>query len=256
LAPSVATSQRRCGIASARAGDKFFERYHNRHQIALATKLAEREAMVADLEAMAAGDSTEDLAQRVQTLRTTWNRAVPIPSNEAKVLAERWQAALTSMVQRHAGAFAGSDLDPAIARQRLEKLVAKVEAFLSEVRETTDGLSPTEALAAKLRSALASNAMGGRASDEGKWRGALEAVKEAQQSWDRLAPIAGADARAIEQRFRDACRKVSDHAPAARGARRKRPATRQQAKGYGDGLGSGDLGVVQRYSGGSRLERH
>jgi hypothetical protein len=194
------------------AGDKFFERYHNRHQIALASKLAEREAMVADLEAMAAAEATDDLAQRVQQLRTTWNRSVPIPSSEAKVLAERWQAALTHLVQRHGDAFAGTDLDPAVARQRMEKLVAKVEAFLEDVRDAPDGLSPTEALAAKLRSALASNAMGGRGSDEGKWRGALEAVKDAQMSWDRLAPIAGQDARSLEHRFREACRKVSDHA--------------------------------------------
>lgn len=194
------------------AGDKFFERFHNRHQIALATKLAEREAMVADLETMAAGEQTDELVQRVQQLRTTWNRAVPIPSSEAKVLADRWQAALTSVVQRHGAAFAGTDLDPSVARQRMDKLVAKVEGFLSDVRETPDGLSPTEALAAKLRSALASNAMGGRASDEGKWRAALEAVKEAQASWERLSAVAGPDARPLEQRFRDACRKVSDHA--------------------------------------------
>jgi len=194
------------------AGDKFFERYHNRHQIALASKLAEREAMVVDLETMADGESSADLAPRVQQLRTTWNRSVPIPSSEAKVLHDRWQAALTKVIQRHAEAFAGSDFDPAVARQRLEKLVAKVEALLEDVRETPDGLSPTEALAAKLRSALASNAMGGRASDEGKWRGALEAVKDAQASWDRLAPIAGAEARGLEQRFREACRRVSDHA--------------------------------------------
>ena len=32
------------------AADKFFERYHNRHQIALAGKLAEREALVVELE--------------------------------------------------------------------------------------------------------------------------------------------------------------------------------------------------------------
>jgi len=211
------------------AGDKFFERYHNRHQIALASKLAEREAMVVALETMAAGDSTDDLSQRVQQLRTTWNRAVPIPSSEAKVLADRWQVALTNMVQRHAAAFTGTDLDPAVARQRMEKLVAKVEAFLTDVRDATDGLSPTEALAAKRRSALASNAMGGRATDEGKWRGALEAVKEAQASWDRLSPIAGPEARSLEHRFRDACRKVSDYArrhsghPPSSGPRRDRP---------------------------------
>jgi hypothetical protein len=197
------------------AADKFFERFHNRHQINLSNKLAEREAMIVELETLAATDGAarpEDFAARVQQLRTTWNRSVPIPSAEAKVLADRWQATLTKIIQQHADAFVGSDFDPTVARQRMEKLLAKVEAFLSDVREDAPGLSPTEALAAKLRSALASNAMGGRGSDEAKWRGAAEAVKDAQASWDRLSPIAGADARPLEQRFRDACRRVMDHA--------------------------------------------
>src|SRR6185369_2739275 len=155
----------------------------NRHQIALASKLAEREAMVVELEIMTATDPAavpEDFAAKIQQLRTTWNRSVPIPSSEAKVLADRWQATLTQAVQKHATAFAGTDLDPAVAHQRLEKLVAKVEAFLEDVREAPSGLSPTEALAAKLRSALASNAMGGRSTDEGKWRAAVDGVKDAQ----------------------------------------------------------------------------
>jgi hypothetical protein len=197
------------------AGDKFFERYHNRHQINLSNKLAEREVLVVDLESIAAidpADAPADLAARVQQLRTTWNRSVPIPSSEAKVLADRWQAALAQVVSRHAASFAGTDFDPAVARQRMEKLVAKVEAFLADVRDDAPGLSPTEALAAKLRSALASNAMGGRSTDDAKWRGAAEAVKDAQAAWDRLAPIAGDDARSLEPRFRDACRRVMDRA--------------------------------------------
>jgi len=197
------------------AADKFFERYHNRHQINLSNKLAEREAMIVELETLAATDTTarpEDFAARVQQLRTTWNRSVPIPSAEAKVLADRWQATLTRMVEQHADAFAGTDFDPAVAGQRLEKLVAKIEALLADVREDAPGLSPTEALAAKLRTALASNAMGGRASDDAKWRGATEAVKDAQAAWDRLSPIAGAAAHPLEHRFREACRKVMDYA--------------------------------------------
>ena len=196
------------------AADKFFERYHNRHQITLSNKLAEREALIVELEVLAAVETASrpaDYAERVQQLRTTWNRSVPIPSSEAKVLADRWQVALTRVIQQHADAFAGSDFDPAVARQRMEKLLAKVEALLAGVRDDSPALSPTEALAAKLRSALASNAMGGRASDESKWRDAAEAVQDAQASWDRLSPIAGADARPLEHRFREACRKVLDH---------------------------------------------
>jgi hypothetical protein len=197
------------------AADKFFERYHNRHQINLSNKLAEREALVVELETLAAVDVAarpEDYAARVQQLRTTWNRAVPIPTAEAKVLADRWQATLARLVQQHADAFTGSDFDPAVARQRMEKLVVKVEALLADVQDDAPGLSATEMLAVKLRTALASNAMGGRASDEAKWRGAAEAVKEAQAAWDRVSPFAGADARPLEQRFRDACRRVMDHA--------------------------------------------
>jgi hypothetical protein len=36
-------------------------------------------------------------------------------------------------------------------------------------------------------------------------------VKEAQAAWARLAPLASPD-RALEARFREACRRVNDHA--------------------------------------------
>lgn len=213
------------------AADKFFERYHNRHQIALAGKLAEREAMVVELETLAADGAAlpENAPAHVQQLRTTWNRAVPIPVAEAKTLAERWQAALATLVQRHRDLFKGTDLDPEAARHRLEKLVTKVEGFLSDVPEAKSGMSATEALAARLRNALASNAMGGRASEDAKWRSAAEAVKEAQAAWDRLSPVAGSDARDLETRFRDACRRVNEqarrHSP---GHRPAPPARRSQ----------------------------
>jgi hypothetical protein len=197
------------------AADRFFERYHNRHQIAMAGKLAEREAIVIDLETLAAsenGDVPGDLANRVQQLRTTWNRSVPIPGVEMRPLADRWQAALTKIVDRRGEAFKGTDLDPAAVRQKMEKLIARVEGYLGDVRDAPAGQSQAEILAAKLRSALASNAMGGRASEDAKWRAAADAVKEAQGAWLRLAQIADPDARALESRFREACRRVMDHA--------------------------------------------
>lgn len=194
------------------AADKFFERYHNRHQLALLGKLAEREAMVVELEGLAAADpAPDDLAARVQQMRTTWNRAVPIPVAEANTLAERWRVALAKIVQAHGGAFAGTELDPSAAQQRLEKLVARVESLLDEVEEPEEELSPTEALAARLRSALASNAMGGRVNQEPRWRAAADHVKDAQSTWSRLAPIANPE-RDLEARFRDACRRVTDQA--------------------------------------------
>ena len=71
----------------------------------------------------------------------------------------------------------------------MEKLVARVEAFLERARRLDRrACRTTELLAAKLRSALATNAMGGRANEDAKWRAAADAVKEAQAAWQRLAP--------------------------------------------------------------------
>ncbi len=195
------------------AADKFFERYHNRHQIALQTKLAEREAMVVQLETFAAsenGSVPANLAEEVQQLRTTWNRSVPIPSAEVKVLIDRWEAALATLVRQKTDAFKNTDLDPALVRQKMEKLVARVEALVDTSAEAQAELSPTQQIAARLRSALASNAMGGRVSDDAKWRNAGDVVKEAQASWLRLGPLVDPQAGALEARFRAACRRVND----------------------------------------------
>ncbi|MEZ5320207.1 MAG: DUF349 domain-containing protein [Vicinamibacterales bacterium] len=196
------------------AADTFFERYHNRHNLALAGKLAEREALVVDLEALLAlEDAPADLADKVQQLRGSWTRGVPVPVPGMKELTERWHTAFAAVATRWPDALKGTEFDPQLVRQRLEKLVTRVEGFAEDVRDSAPkGVSQTELLAQKLRSALASNAMGGRSSEEGKWRAAAEAVRDAQASWQRLAPIAGEAARDLEPRFRDACRKVNEHA--------------------------------------------
>jgi Domain of Unknown Function (DUF349) len=209
------------------AADRFFERFHNRHQIAVAGKLAEREAMIVDLEALAAAEEAPaDLAERVQGLRSTWNRSVPIPAVDMRPFSDRWQAAFSQILERHADAFKGSDLDPAAIVQRMDKLVGRVESLLADVREpAASDLSPTELLAARLRSALASNAMGGRSADDSRWRSASDAVKDAQAAWQRLVPVAGPEARALETRFRDACRRVNEqvrhHVPSGAGPSRR-----------------------------------
>jgi hypothetical protein len=218
------------------AADRFFERYHNRHQIAVAGKLAEREALVVELEGVAAaedGTGPTDVVERVQQLRTTWNRSVPIPAAEMKPLADRWQVAFAKTLARWPEAFVGTDLDPAAARQRLERLVTRVEGLLNGVAEAPSGRSQAEILAARLRTALASNAMGGRGNEESKWRAAADVVKDAQTSWQRLVPLAGTDVRALDARFRDACRKVNEQAqrhgsPARRPSKPAAAAVRNQ----------------------------
>ena len=219
------------------AADKFFERFHNRHQIALAGKLAEREAMVVELETLARGRRAAlpaDLAERVQQLRTTWNRAVPIPVPEAKVLADRWQTALKALIQNHREAFKGTDLDPA-CREAAHREAHRESRDVPRGRSGTDG-RPVAHRGARRETPLgACQQRDGRTSsnEEAKWRAAAEGVKEAQAAWARLAPVAGADASALEGQFRDACRRVNDlarrhqpqpqHRPSSAPPRRTQP---------------------------------
>lgn len=194
------------------AADLFFERYHNRHKIALAGKIAEYEELVVSLEGLAALDEAPaDLAEQVQNLRTSMQKNPPAPSDALKALQERWKASLATLTQKFPAAFAGTDLDPAAIIARMQKLVAKVEALIEQDEKpaSTAGKSATELLAERLRSALASNAMGKRA-DDSKWRNAATVVEEAKVAWHRLAPVPSDEATALETRFRAACKRVMD----------------------------------------------
>jgi hypothetical protein len=213
------------------AADTFFERYHHRHEIGLATKLAEREAIVVELEGLAAlavSDAPADLAEQAQRVRTTWNRSVPVPVPGMKLLADRWQAALGQLLAARPEAFAGTDLDPATVVHKMEKLVLRVEALAAESIQPQEAhKSQAELLAAKLRSAFASNAMGGRTSDESKHRAAADAVRDAQAAWQRLPQVDSPEARGLAMRFRDACRRVSGetrhgHGSSPRGSQQPR----------------------------------
>jgi hypothetical protein len=196
------------------AADTFFERFHHRHEIALAGKMAEREAWFAELEALSntEGEAPEGLTDKVQALRTQWNRAVPIPTAEFRALADRWQQTLAAIVAKWPDAFKGTDVDPAAAVQRMEKLVGKAETLLEQLQEAAPapakGLSQTELLAMKLRSALANNAMGRQ--DDSKWRSAVDSLKDMQASWQRMPPVPGDEAEALRTRFTAATRKIND----------------------------------------------
>lgn len=194
------------------ACDQFFQRYHNRHQLMLASKLSEREALVVELEGLAGAEAADDVADRVQALRNSWNRGVPVPLPEMQTLTDRWHAALKAVVSHSPESFRGTEMDPAAVRHRLERVLAKVESLLGDIQEpaAAAGMSQTEALAARLRTAFASNAMGSRGNQEAKWRSATDAVKDAQATWRRLAAMAGPEDEVLNARFREVCRRVNE----------------------------------------------
>ena len=193
------------------AADAFFARYHDRHKIAAAEKVAEHAAVVASVEGLlATEDEPADLGAQVQSLRTAFGSLPRVESAEMTALQQRLRTALAALAVRWPAPFAGTDLDAAAIHARLEKLVAKVERFLQdEPAPAATPSSDTASLADRLRSALANNAMGVRP-DETKWRAARKAVEEAQEAWRRMAVVATDETRALEARLTAACGRVME----------------------------------------------
>ncbi len=189
------------------ACDRFFERHKQRDQIALTERIHAREALVNEVEALAAGEEMPaDLVQQVRAYRQRWEHGGPIRPDQLEPLQQRYYAALEKILMGHSEAFHGTELDPAENVRRMEKLVARVEKLAAE--QTPAPASSSQALAAMLREALASNQIGGRSSEESRWRAAAEEVKQAQASWKRIGPVSPEAGRELNDRFRRACDRV------------------------------------------------
>jgi hypothetical protein len=227
------------------ACDRFFDRYAHRHDIARGERVAAREAIVAELEALAGvagpppadegrepdiasgadGGPPPDLAAAVRSLRGRWNSelvARGVDRERAAVLDQRFAAAFAGVLARWPQAFAGTDLDPDANRKRMEALVVKMEDLARSlagpaVDPSGDAsLSPTTRLAAMLKEALAANTIGGKVETDHRFRAATEDVRQAQAAWSRIGPVPEETKRALADRFQRAIRRISD-ATAAHG---------------------------------------
>ncbi|HEU4927497.1 MAG TPA: DUF349 domain-containing protein [Vicinamibacterales bacterium] len=212
------------------ACDTFFDRYKRRDEIELESKQADREQLVAELEALAPAEDSSmngadpsSLLEQVRSLRSRWNQSTPVVRHGADPLSARFVGALERTLLTHPDAFKGTELDIEPNRQKMEKLVARVEAFLAEAAPATANSS--QALADMLREALASNTIGGRAGEESKWRSMAEDVRQAQASWSRLGPVPGESGRALNERFHKAVTKFFDQ------YRRKVPPQQTSSRG-------------------------
>jgi hypothetical protein len=214
------------------ACDAFFDRYKRRDQIELEAKQADREALVAELEALVpagrtdvpeiqASEAVADIAppaplpmentallERVRSLRNRWNQSTPVVRQGADPLSGRFMDALERLLAAYPEAFRGTDLDVEANRQKMVKLCERVEGFLTDVAATPANSS--QALATMLREALAANTIGGRAGEETKWRAMAEDVRTAQASWNRLGPVPGDSGRQLTDRFHRACGRFFD----------------------------------------------
>ncbi|MFN7980389.1 MAG: DUF349 domain-containing protein [Vicinamibacterales bacterium] len=204
------------------ACDTFFQRYAQRHDTARAERVAAREAICAEVEALAAApegsEAPADLLATARTLRSRWQAEVSgrgVDPEQARALEQRFTLAFGTIVNRWPAAFGGSDLDPESNRKKMEALVAKVEALATSLsgpqgKAAEPAVSSTTRLAAMLKEALAANTIGGKADDDSKMRAAQEELRQAQSAFSRIGHVPDDARRALADRFQRAVRKVSE----------------------------------------------
>jgi Domain of Unknown Function (DUF349) len=209
------------------ACDRFFVRYAQRHHLARGERVAAREAICAELEALvpsAEGDSPEDrtaLLGKVRALRVRWQQEIAargVDRERAALLDQRFGSAFARIVGAAPQVFAGSDLDPSANRKRMETLIRRVEELASSMGPGSIAndatLSPTSRAAAMLKEALAANTIGGKVDEGSRMRAAVEEVRQAQAAWARIGPVPDDVRIALADRFNRACRKIAERAGA------------------------------------------
>jgi len=206
------------------ASDRFFARHAARHDTDRAERIAAREAICAELDALADPEAA-DVVAKVRDLRRRWQQEIAaraIDRVHAAELDERFRAAFARVIAVHPASFEGTDLDPSSNRKRMEALVRRVEELAGSMAPggaTGDdqALSPTTRLAAMLKEALAANTIGGRVDETSRWRAAADEVRQAQTAWSRIGPVPDDVRRELLGRFDRACRWVMDRAGRAGG---------------------------------------
>ncbi len=202
------------------ACDKFFQRYAQRHDTARAERVQAREAICAELEALAAPDEPPaDLIALYRGARGRWQQEVAargVDPDRARALDQRFAAAAAALVAKWPGSFNNTEFDAESNRKRMEALVKKTEDLAASIAGPAhladQNLSPTTRLAAMLKEALAANTIGGRVEEESRVRAAAEEARQAQQAFSRIGQVSDADRRALGDRLQRAIRKINDRA--------------------------------------------
>lgn len=205
------------------ACDKFFSRHAQRHDTARAERVAAREAICAELEALgAAPDGSEppaDLLATARAIRARWQQEIAargVDPDRARALDQRFALALGTVVNRWPAMFGGSDMDPDANIKRMEALVRKIEDLAASLAAppaaAAESLSPTTRLAAMLKEALAANTIGGKADDDSRMRGVAEEVRQAQQAFSRIGLVPEPARKQLSDRFQKAVRRIGDRA--------------------------------------------
>src|SRR4029079_17818473 len=141
------------------------DRYKRRDEIEIESRQADREGLLQELEALLPAEGAEagrpaDLLEKVRSLRTRWNQSTTAVRHGSDPLSGRFVNTMERLLTTYPDAFKGTELECGASGRRMEKLGAKLETF---VADTDSKPETSQDLAARLREALASNTIGGRA---------------------------------------------------------------------------------------------
>jgi hypothetical protein len=200
------------------ACDAFFERYKQRHSIDIASRVASREALVTEAEALAAGVTPPDeplpaqpeLLAHLRQLRASWAQAPAVPREAGVALAQRFERTLATVITANPATFAGTEFDVPSNLRRLHDLVSRAERLAGPAPASREAVSPAALLATQLREALAANTIGGRVDDEARWRSAEQELRQLQASWTQVGFVPDADLRPLTSRFQRAWQRFYD----------------------------------------------
>ena len=216
------------------ACDAFMERYRTRDTQQFADRLARREAVAVDLEALAAGLVSgavphDGLLEKVRSIRTGWLQGGSVPREVLRGLSTRFDTALGAVVTAAPEAFRHSELDAEANRAQLEQLCERVEQVATR-QPAMAGASSVAQLADQLRERLAANTIGGHVDEEAKWKSHEYDVRAAQDAWQRVgyvpesvaAPLAARFQRAVHRFYGEKKPVATAHPPHSPGPRGRR----------------------------------
>jgi hypothetical protein len=158
---------------------------------------AEAEGLRTEIEAITASPSSDDAVARALAVRAQLRELAErdaAPSVEVSGLVDRM---LRAVVTGSPEQVKGTELDPDAMRARREKIVQRAEGLMPKSGPSLSGGESPAELAAKLKSAMASNALGGLRMD----RDPVEVIDELRAEWRAIGPVLDDASEALTARF-------------------------------------------------------
>lgn len=190
------------------ACDRFFERFRRRDDIEAEAKLAQAETVVATIEALrdslAADDkpAADEVARQLHEALGAWGRRATLPAALGQALDARVQAACEAIESGCGGDLEEAGFDPGSSLAQREKICARLEKLVESIAARA-AEPEVQDLGERLKLALAANTIGGSAAPprEQALRDDIAAAAKLGEKWERLNPVVGRSARALQPRF-------------------------------------------------------